>query len=277
MNFRPRLEIWVDQIAKSRWYAQLGSSSELLRRSPFMEQCKQMPGGFRPLEIIYDNHPLGQTLVQQLADHFYLNGALCRGARIRLQQAVSWLRQEIEARAAHQETISILSLASGGARDIIQAVAGAPWRERVDYLGIDIDPDAVQYAREQARTAGLNGRIRFEVGNALRPPRAWEARFDIVYSLGLLDYLRDRTALRFINRVYDMLRPGGAFLFGMVTSNPNQRFFEDYLNWRMIYRSPDHILSLAKSSKFTQIHPVSDFDEYFFLVECQKMHEVYPK
>jgi len=267
----------VDEFSTSWGYDLIGSQPWLAARSQLIQLSRQTPGGFMPLEYIYANQPTGPTWVHRAIDAYYLHGPLARGVRIRLQQAVSWLRQEIEARAAHQETISILSLASGGARDIIQAVADAPWRERVDYLGIDIDPDAVQYAREQARTAGLNGRIRFEVGNALRPPRAWEARFDIVYSLGLLDYLRDRTAVRFINRVYDMLRPDGAFLFGMVTSNPNQRFFEDYLNWRMIYRSPDHILSLAKSSKFTQIHPVSDFDEYFFLVECQKMHEVYPK
>jgi len=261
---------WIDKFSTSWGYDLIGSQPWLAARSQLIQLSRQTPGGFMPLEYIYDNQPTGPTWLHRAIDAYYLHGPLARSVRIRLQQAVSWLRQEIEAQVAQQETISILSLASGGARDIIQAVAGAPWREQVDYLGIDIDPDAVQYARNRARTAGLNGRFRFEVGNALRPPLAWKERFDIIYSLGLLDYLRDRTAVRFINRVYDMLHPGGAFLFGMVTSNPNQRFFEKYLNWHMIYRSSTHIFELTDASKFTKTNPINSIDEHFLLLECRK-------
>ncbi len=260
----------VSKFSETSLYDRVGSWPGLAARSPFMAQCCKTPGGFLPLEMIYDNQPIGDTLIQRLADRYYLNGALCRGARVRLQQATHWLRQQIEDRLSRQETVSVLSLASGGARDVIGAVAGASWADRVRYKGVDIDPEAVKYAHERAFAAGLNGQFRFEPGNALRPPRAWENRFDIVTSLGLFDYLRDSTAVRLLNRVHDLLRPGGALLFGMVTSNPNQRFFEDYMNWKMIYRPPERILELARASKFARVGPVSGREDYFFLVECQK-------
>ena len=220
--------------------------------------------------MIYDNRPVSDTLIQRLADRYYLNSALCRGARVRFQQATCWLRRQIEERLSQQESVSVLSLASGGARDVIVAVAGASWADRVQYLGVDIDPAAVRYAHNQALAAGLNGRFRFELGNAVRPPRDLEGQFDIITSLGLFDYLRDSTAVRLINRVHDLLRPGGTLLFGMVTTNPNQRFFEEYMNWRMIYRSPEHILSLAASSKFARVGTISGRDDYFLLAECQR-------
>ncbi len=261
----------LDLLARTKPYDFIGSWPRLAARSPFMAQCRRTPGGFLPLEMIYDNQPIGDTLIQRLADRYYLNGALCRGARVRLQQATHWLRQQIEDRLSRQESVSVLSLASGGARDVIAAVAGASWADRVQYLGVDIDPEAVKYAHERALAAGLNGQFRFELGNALRPPRAWENRFDIVTSLGLFDYLRDSTAVRLLDRIHALLRPGGTLLFGMVTSNPNQRFFEDYMNWKMIYRPPERILELARASKFARVGPVSGRDDYFFLVECQRL------
>ncbi len=265
------IESRIDKLVATGLYDRIGSWPELAARSPFIAQCRRTPGGFLPLEMIYDNRPVGDTLIQRLADRYYLNGALCRGARVRLRQATHWLRQQIEDRLSRQESASVLSLASGGARDVIDAVGGADWADRVRYLGVDLDPQAVTYAHHRALAAGLNGRFRFEMGNALRPPRAWENRFDIVTSLGLFDYLRDSTAVRLLDRIHALLRPGGALLFGMVTSNPNQRFFEDYLNWRMIYRSPEHILGLARASKFEQIRAVSNHDDYFFLVACQRL------
>ena len=223
-----------------------------------------------PLELIYDNRPVGETWLQRLADRYYLNGPLARAARVRLRQATVWLRQQIENRAVARDRVDVLSLASGGARDAIGAIADAGWRDGVVYFGIDIDSQAVAYAQTRAKAAGLNGNFRVEVGNALRPPRAWQERFDIVTSLGLFDYLRDRTITILLNHIHDLLRPGGALLFGMVTSNPNQRFFEDYLNWQMHYRPPERILALAESSKFDSVRPVSALDDYFFLVECQR-------
>ena len=260
----------LDIIASSRLYDLIGSSTWLAARSPFMGQCKRTPGGFLPLEMIYDNQPVGDSILERWTDRYYLQGALARAARVRLRQATIWLRQQVEIRAADQGEVEVLSLASGGARDAIEVMADVRWRDRMAYVGVDIAPEAVTYAQNRAATVGLNGNFHVEVGNALRPPLSWRARFGIVTSLGLFDYLDDRLALALINRVYTLLHPGGAFLFGMVTSNPNQRFFEEYLNWRMHYRSPEHILGLAASSRFQHVRPVSQPDDYFFLVECQR-------
>lgn len=265
------IDLWANKLVATQLYDRIGSHAWLAARSPFIDQCCKTPGGFRPLEMIYNNQPVGDTLIQRLADRYYLNATLPRATRVRLYQATAWLRQQITKRLSEEDSVTILSLASGGARDVIGAVRGTEWSARIHYLGLDIDPDAVDYARTQAADAGLNGNFRFERGNALRPPQAWQNTFDIVTSLGLFDYLKDHTAILLLNRIYDSLRPGGSFLFGMVTSNPNQRFFEKYMNWKMIYRPPDHILELARASKFARVGPVSGRDDYFFLIECQRL------
>ena len=97
-----------------------------------------------------------------------------------------------------------------------------------DVLGIDISAHMIRLARRQAPAA------RFRVGSFLSAPLP---PCDAVTSIGeCVNYAFDRTSgkralAEFFHRVYEALRPGGAFVFdivepGVTDGAPQRRFLE---------------------------------------------------
>lgn len=83
-------------------------------------------------------------------------------------------------------------------------------------LGIDLNPDMVELARETARRTGLDDRFEIRAGSALELSGLAEAPFDVVCCMELFDHLPDLDgALRAMRGV---LRPDGRFLFTYVPS-----------------------------------------------------------
>ena len=82
------------------------------------------------------------------------------------------------------------------------------WLPDVQYIGLDINPDCIAFAR---RTSGSKGT--FVVGDA-RSVRA-DPRFndaDIVMAIGTLHHLDDEDAAQCIQFAYDVLKTGGRFV-----------------------------------------------------------------
>jgi SAM-dependent methyltransferase len=92
------------------------------------------------------------------------------------------------------------------------------WLPEVEYIGLDINPDCIAFAR---RTYGSKGT--FVVGDA-RSLRA-DSRFqnaDIVMALGVLHHLDDQEAADCIQFAHDALNPNGRFACHEACWVPNQ-------------------------------------------------------
>ena len=259
----------ADAIAASHLCNAVVGQSWIAGRSSFIKQCISNPGGYYALERIYTNLPLGNNLFRRLADRLYLNAPMAKAARRRLTSAVRWTQAKVEQRLKQKDELRILDMPCGGARVLIESFRGQRWRNQVLALGIDLDPQAIRFAGHAAQAAGLTN-VRFREANALNPELDDEPPFDFVLTLGLLDYLSDVSARRLVNRVYDLLAPGGHFLFGMTSKNPSRRFFEQKLGWSLEYRAPEAIDSFAITTQFRKSHIVADCDGCFLLVECRK-------
>lgn len=70
--------------------------------------------------------------------------------------------------------------------------------------------------------------------------------FDVVYSLGLYDYLDQPLARRLTTRLFSMLRPGGRLI--LANFLPNIRdigYMEAYMDWRLIYRTRHDMIDMT--------------------------------
>jgi ubiquinone/menaquinone biosynthesis C-methylase UbiE len=93
----------------------------------------------------------------------------------------------------------------------------------LEVVGVDISPEMLAIARANAQREGLDGRVRFETGDAARLPFA-DRSFDLVVSTLSLHHWPDLAAsLRELHRV---LRPGGrAWLYDVRALSHSAREF----------------------------------------------------
>ena len=78
--------------------------------------------------------------------------------------------------------------------------------------------------------------------------------FDFIYALGLYDYLSQPVACRLTKCMFNMLRSGGAILFGNFL--PNIRdvgYMESFMGWKLIYRDIDELANLGVDIPCDQI------------------------
>jgi hypothetical protein len=84
---------------------------------------------------------------------------------------------------------------------------------------------------------------------------------DLVYSVGLLDYLAPKRARAFIASLYDHLTPGGTLLIGNMLDSPTALLWpaEFVLDWTLIYRTEkdmrDLVAGLDAAEVATEVDP----------------------
>lgn len=74
-------------------------------------------------------------------------------------------------------------------------------------------------------------------------------RFDIIYSLGLFDYLSDQVAIRLLSAVCSAGPSHLRVLIGnFVPEARDTGYMEAFMRWTLIYRTPEQMLSLAREA-----------------------------
>jgi demethylmenaquinone methyltransferase/2-methoxy-6-polyprenyl-1,4-benzoquinol methylase len=118
----------------------------------------------------------------------------------------SWRRTAVRA-ARPEGARRILDLATGTG-DLAFELARAPGFEG-EVLGIDLSSEMVRRAREKASANGLDRRVQFREGDALRVPEA-DGAFDVVsVGFGVRNFADPQHGLREALR---LLAPGGRFV-----------------------------------------------------------------
>lgn len=225
-----------------------------LRRTRLARRAWEKPLGYAgdPVVIdwIYEGRGGGDGPVGRLFDQCFLDAAPGRAVRNRRRLLVDEIRRAVEAAGGHAR---ITSLASGPAAEVFDALAALERPERVRFTLVDIDPGALERARERARRLGvavetrrLNlvevARGRAELGLAEQ---------DLVYSIGLVDYFTDDLVVGLLDAIHRALRPGGRVILGNFhPRNPARGVMDLLLEWVLIHRTEADMERLFAASAF---------------------------
>jgi len=184
-------------------------------------------GDYKTLEILYKNTPLSEGIGYYL-DRIMLDMPLGHAVRDRIKKLELMLKDELLKR--HEP--SILNIACGACRELVGIVP-----EIIDSAAkvvcIDSDNDALNYAQGRLADAGLRENIEFYKYNALRLfdyEIGMEdfGKQDIIYSVGLFDYLPSDFLVKMFSTLYKMLNPGGRFIPAFKDA---QRYRSQYYHW----------------------------------------------
>lgn len=178
---------------------------------------------------------------------------LACAVRARLDCARRFLLEALESRTG---TVRILDIASGPCREF-EAWPELDGNKEVEIVAMDSDPSALQHVQTQIATRlPATTRLRPVRHNALRT-RSAEAtirqfgRFDLIYSVGLCDYLTDDHLIGLLAAWRDTLQEGGVLYVAFKdTLEYDHTPYQWHLDWYFYQRTHEDVLKLYRAAGF---------------------------
>lgn len=205
------------------------SKSYVMNRTRVWPQGSQ--GDYKTLELAYKNMPLSGGIGYYL-DLFMMDLPLAHAVRNRIRKLEEILRAEITKR----QQPSLLNIACGSSRELMGLVpeikaAGA----RITC--IDTDDDALSFAQSRLTYTGVAEQIEFRKYNALRLfdhdlALSDFGKQDLVYSVGLFDYLPADFLVKMFRTLYGLLNEGGTLILAFKdAARYNHHIFHWLVDW----------------------------------------------
>lgn len=209
-------------------------------KSNLMNHARTWPqgyaGDYKIIEKVYRDTPLSEG-VGYLLDKYFLSTELAVAVRERLVAMRDILSREL----SNKEKPDVLNIGCGSCREIFE-LASEIQRSGASVTCLDFDSDALNFAAGRLSYSGILARIELRKYNALRMVSSEKnmkefGTQDIIYSIGLLDYLEDQVNVRLMRALYTLLKPGGKLI--AVFKDAERYGTQDYhwlVDWSMFYQ-----------------------------------------
>ncbi len=183
------------------------------------------PGDYEIIDTVYDNRTPSEG-IGQLLDRYFLAATLAHGIQNRREKMRDMLAEQLRSCPNAQ----VLNIGCGPCREVLE-LAPVIKETNAHFTNVDFDTDALLFSAQRLTKAGIGDNVSFRQYNALRMINAQRnirefGHVDIVYTIGLLDYLSDEVLVRLLKSLYAMLKPGGVFI--AVFKDANQYATPDY-------------------------------------------------
>lgn len=217
-------------------------------RSPLVQESNLRPGGWRSMEIIYENaEPL--DYVDRLAVRYNPLSIEARNRR----RLVSGKLTDLICEHASQGPVTLLGVGAGPGRHVQEAIVNS----RIDPQAIsaflvDLDDDAFEYGRQLARRNGIEACLHFLCGDARRIRDVLPSVSpQIVKLIGLIEYLSDAEVRVLLRALHQIMPAGGTLLtHGLVDTCHTGPFLARTFNLRLKQRTAADIHRLLEDCGF---------------------------
>jgi SAM-dependent methyltransferase len=213
------------------------------------------PGDFQVMQHIYKDTFEGDTVFDRVWHKLACEEPLAAGVRARKDLVKRLTAEEHARRRGEGETLRVMSLGCGPAREVVEFLAEQPAPPQgIHWTLIDQEEKALSVAYNDV-ARGIATRdcsssaqclyLSFE--QIIKDPRAIAGEpEDMIYCVGLFDYLPERRAAALVATLFERLRPGGLLAIGNALG-PNDHFWfgEFVLDWTLLYRDEDAMRRLA--------------------------------
>ena len=209
-------------------------------------------GDFEMLIKLYEQQTPARGLGGYL-DLCILDLPLARAVRSRLVATRKFLVREVGSRS---ENVRILDIACGPCREY-QDWPDSTGDRRVEIVAIDNDPFALKFVAEHVgKNLIAATTLQATRYNALRTRSASTTtrkfgKFDIIYSVGLCDYLSDHHLVGMLSAWRETLNDGGVLYIAFKdTEQYDKTPYQWHLDWFFYQRTRQDVVNLYKSAGF---------------------------
>jgi SAM-dependent methyltransferase len=219
-----------------------------LKKGHAQMYCREKPrgyaGDFKTIDLIYTHRV--ENSGDAIWDHFFHRQAAPQAVRNRK----SYFRDLYGRIATVHPGFSLLNVACGPCRDVVEAVSTYGCGETIH--NIDMDADAIEYSKKLVEEAKpLNAFIEWQQANAFM----FRARrtYDLVWSAGLFDYLDKKAASRLLKRMWGWTNKGGRVVIGNFhPENPSKNYMEWDGEWFLIHRTEEDMIEMSSLAGIPQ-------------------------
>lgn len=223
--------------------------------APFANRAYYKPrgyaGDYEMMNHLYRNEHVGPSLFDQCMHKYFIDEPAGQAVKNRGMYLFEKLTDLIQKNS--NETIRVLSIASGPAMEVqllLKNLSNLP-HKNVEFYFIDQDEESLKHAQRQIQSLERSVKSGFKfhfhnlaIKNIISKGIPF-GQFDFVYSAGLFDYFSDPVATSAAQRFYDVLKPNGKICIGnFSTKNPCVPLMEIFLDWHLIYRSPEDLIRI---------------------------------
>lgn len=210
-------------------------------------------GDFISIERYYQNKSSGSGRLGPAIDRAFLDLPASNAVRNRLGLLIDQIGESVE--TAEGDVTKVTSLACGPARELFDYYDECEQPKGLRTTLIDMDLQALAFVADKRDRRGLKKQMRLIAENliylAAGRSRSDLEPQDLIYSVGLIDYLADKHVVALINFCHDNLRPGGRLILGNFhPSNPEKAMMDYLVDWRLNHRTEDDLHRLYEQSKF---------------------------
>jgi hypothetical protein len=221
------------------------------------------PGDYQMLLAIYDGVPIARGFGGYL-DRLCLKLTLGNAVRSRLKDAREFLVREIQWRDG---PVEVLNIASGPGREF-QHGFGLEFPCPAHITCIDSDQGALEYVRRHvSANCSPNLSFTFSQHNALKMRSVDSVikqfgRQDIIYSVGLADYIPDRLLIPMLSSWKEALHPGGCLYVAFKDMNYYDKVeYQWLMDWHFLQRDEGDCIRLLEQAGFDMDSVESHRDE----------------
>jgi SAM-dependent methyltransferase len=236
-RFRDAVAPWFDQ----SWF---------MHRSKV--KPRGYPGDYELMASIYDGVPKSRGLGGYL-DIYILNSTLGRAVTFRMQEARRFLIDELSRRRGE---VSVLNVACGPCREYAGGL-DRPDQSKIRITCVDADRQALEYVEARITTvAPPSLDLQCVCYNALRMSSAKAnierfGRPDIIYSVGLCDYIPDRPLIAMLRGWRETVNDGGVVYVALKDIRRyDKTVYQWALDWYFLERTEEDCRRLFEQAGY---------------------------
>jgi extracellular factor (EF) 3-hydroxypalmitic acid methyl ester biosynthesis protein len=228
--------------------------------APFVDRSVRKPlgyaGDYEMVNIIFRAAYEGNTLFGKLLNYY------CCGLppAVAHRNRVPYLLRKIDECGAsalrdNRGTVKLLSVGCGPAKEIQELVKAKKHGSNLEVTLVDFDIEALYYCQEkilELKALTNNAiKVNFIHKTVLQliketAQRKGDSKYDLIYCMGMADYLVLPTCQRLTKALYQSLREGGQLIISNIDVSNEFRYPMEYgCEWYLFYRSKEDLSKFA--------------------------------
>lgn len=231
--------------------------SEIVKRA--FEKPRGYPGDYKIIEIIYDNKPISQNF-GFCADRYFLNNAYAVAIRNRKDKMREILFSYLN--NTNSPKVSILNIACGSNRELKEIFVDQKFSPKRDIMLtlVDQDEEALKFSEQALGGSAKKLACRFMQHNVLeyinQSTKYSEilGMQDLIYSIGLADYLPDRVLKNLIIFCFNLLKPEGQLIIAHKDAAKYKPLSPDWwCDWTFYPRDENSLMKLIHETQINNL------------------------